>query len=76
MATKAVRKYLAHYAEPESASIPECLPGEAHYGHVLCIPAHGEGAGLLEALASVPEGSRGRVLMIVVVNEKPSGRMG
>ncbi|MBW2267452.1 MAG: hypothetical protein JRH16_02660 [Deltaproteobacteria bacterium] len=71
-AGKALRKYLARYAEPESERTHECLAAEPHYGHVLCIPAHGEGEGLLQSLASVPEGPRGRILIIVVVNETNS----
>jgi hypothetical protein len=69
VADKALRKYLDRYAEPESAACRTHLAGARRYGHVLCIPARGEGAGLLEALASVPEGPRGKVLIIVVVNE-------
>jgi hypothetical protein len=69
---KAVRKYLAQYAEPEAARVHEFLPVGRRYGHVLCIPALGEGEGLLGALASVPAGPRGEILIIVVVNESVS----
>lgn len=66
---KAVRKYLAQHAEPESALVRNGLPAARRYGHVLCIPAHGEGENLLRSLASVPKGPRGDSLIIVVVNE-------
>jgi hypothetical protein len=71
-AGKALRKYLAQYAEPEAARIRECLAVDRRYGHVLCIPAYGEGEGLLQSLSSVPEGPRGEILIIVVVNESNS----
>jgi hypothetical protein len=48
------------------------LPVERRYGHVLCIPAHGEGEGLLQSLASIPQGPLGEVLIVVVVNEARS----
>jgi hypothetical protein len=66
---KAVRKYLAQHAEPEAARALARLPAERRFGHVLCIPAHGEENSLLHALASVPPGPCGDVLVIVVVNE-------
>ncbi len=71
-ADKALRKYLAQYAEPEAARIRECLATDRRYGHVLCIPAHGEGEGLLHSLSSVPDGPLGEILIIVVVNETNS----
>ena len=71
-AGKALRKYLAQYAEPEAARIRECVGVDRRYGHVLCIPARGEGEGLLQSLSSVPEGPRGEILIIVVVNESNS----
>lgn len=66
---KALRKYLTRYAEPEAAQACECLAPGARYGHVLCVPAYGEGEELLRTLAAVPEGSLGKVLIVVVVNE-------
>ncbi|MBW2244684.1 MAG: glycosyltransferase [Deltaproteobacteria bacterium] len=68
-AWKPVRKYLAQWAEPESGQILACLGEDRRYGHVLCIPAHGEGEGILQTLASVPKGPGGDVLIIVVVND-------
>ena len=69
---KAVRKYLARHAEPEAARVHACLTPNRHYGHVLCVPAYGEGDGLLESLATLPPGPRGAVLIVVVVNEPAS----
>ncbi|MCP3985067.1 MAG: hypothetical protein GY723_11805 [bacterium] len=66
---KPVRKYLAQWAEPESGRVRPCLGEDRRYGHVLCIPAHGEGKGILQTLSSVPEGPRGEILTIVVVND-------
>ena len=71
-ADKALRKYLAQHAEPEADRIRECLAPDRRYGHVLCIAAYGEGEGLIRSLSSVPEGSRGAILIIVVVNESKS----
>ncbi len=71
-ADKALRKYLAQHAEPEAARIRECLAADRRYGHVLCIAAYGEGEGLVRSLSSVPEGPRGAILIIVVVNESKS----
>ena len=71
-ADKALRKYLAQHAEPEADRIRECLAPDRHYGHVLCIAAYGEGEGLVRSLSSVPEGPRGAILIIVVVNESNS----
>ena len=66
---KALRKYLARHAEPEAAAVLDASFTRERYGHVLCIPAYGEGRGVLDTLASVPEGPRGSVLIILVVNE-------
>ena len=66
---KALRKYLDVHAEPESAWVREGLSPDRRYGHVLCIPAYGEGEGLFETLSSIPEGPSGEVLTIVVINE-------
>jgi len=65
---KAVRKYLAAHAEPE-VRLSEMLDGPTqHYGHVLAIPASGEGVDLDQALSSIPEAPLGPVLTILVVN--------
>ncbi len=69
LAGKAVRKYLERYAEPEAAAAGRMRAEDGPAGHVLCIPAYGEGEGLLDTLASVPAGPRGPVAMVVVVNE-------
>ena len=58
-------QYLDRYAEPE-ASLAGGMRGR--FAHVLTIPAYGEGSALLDTLASVPAGSLGDVLTIVVVN--------
>ncbi|NQZ98238.1 MAG: hypothetical protein HRU01_17125 [Myxococcales bacterium] len=64
-----MRKYLDVHAEPEAAAAAAVL-GEGHrFGHVVCLPAFGEGRGLLDALASVPAGPLGETLTILVVNE-------
>ncbi len=64
---KAIVKYLARYAEPESLAA-ERLPGE--FGHALEIPAYGEEASLFETLASVPRGPDGDVLIVAVLNAR------
>ncbi|MCP5056051.1 MAG: hypothetical protein GY937_04910 [bacterium] len=71
-AWKPVRKYLEQWAEPEAGQIRACLPEARRYGHVLCIPSHGEGEGLLQTLSGVPEGPSGEILIIVVVNDTKS----
>ncbi len=62
---RAERQYLERHAEPE-ASLANLI--ERRFGHVVTIPAYGEGAELAKAVASVPEGLLGDVLVIVVVN--------
>ena len=68
-AGKALRKYLAQHAEPESAWVRECLTATPRYGHVLCIPAYGEGESLDRAIASIPTDGGPR-LVIVVLNDR------
>ena len=65
---KAVQKYLAAHAEPESrlCEMFEGLPQT--YGHVLAIPASGESAELVTALSSIPGAPLGSILTILVVN--------
>ena len=62
---KAIDKYLAGWAEEESRAAAK-LP---YSGHVLVIPSFAEGDGVLATLDSVPTGTRGDVLTILVVNE-------
>jgi hypothetical protein len=64
---KAVSKYLARHAEPES-EVASRLPGP--YGHALVVPAYGERESLFSLLASVPGGPSGPVLIIAVVNAR------
>ncbi len=63
---RAVHQYLDRHAEPEAA-VGSGLAGR--FGHVLTIPAAGEGESLHEVLASIPPGPLGDVLVILVVNE-------
>ena len=64
---KAVAKYLATYSETTAGAGGELL---GSFDHALVIPAAGEGPGLDAAVASVPGGSRGATLVVVVVNER------
>jgi len=66
-----VRKYLERHAEPEAAEAAASTLARNGWGHVLCIPAFGEGEELLAALEGVPEGPLGPVLVLLVVNEPP-----
>lgn len=59
--------YLARDAEPE-ARAAELIDGE--FGHALEIPAYGEGDALFTTLDSVPAGSRGEVLIVLVLNAR------
>jgi hypothetical protein len=68
---KAERKYLAAHSEPEARLSEAFESVPRRYGHVLVIPASGEGPELAHALSSVPEGPLGPVLTIVVVNATP-----
>jgi len=67
-ADKATRKYLAHYAETEVSLGASVRDASLPFGHGLAIPVHAEGAGILPCLATIPKGSRGRVLVVAVVN--------
>ncbi len=64
---KAVRKYLARYAEPES-ELAAKLQGS--FGHALIVPAYGEGESLFSLLSSVPGGPRGPVLIVLALNAR------
>lgn len=61
---KAVDQYLERHAEPE-ASLADHL---GSFGHAIVLPACGEGDDLVKALSSVPAGSLGEVLVVLVVN--------
>jgi hypothetical protein len=65
---KAEQKYFERYAEPEAKLADRIGP----VGHVLVVPAYGEGDLLVQMLESVPRGTRGEVLVVVVVNGKAS----
>jgi hypothetical protein len=67
-AERPVLQYLERYAEPE-ARLADHLGGP--FGHALVVPASGEGACLLRAIASIPRGPRGDVLVVLVVNAAP-----
>ena len=62
-------RYLARYAEPE-AKVAERLEGS--FGHLVQVPAYGEGDELFAMLGSVPAGPRGEVLIAVVLNARAS----
>lgn len=59
-----ISQYLARYAEP-AAEVP---PRPEPYGHVIVIPAMGEGESLYQTIDSIPQGFLGDVLVIAVVN--------
>jgi hypothetical protein len=65
--TKAIRKYLARQAEPEALAA-DALEGE--FGHVLVVPAYGEGQSLFDLLGSVPRGPAGETLIVAVLNAR------
>ena len=65
--SRPVSQYLSRYAEPETAAAGR-LPGS--YGHVLVVPAYGEGQSLFDTLGSVPRGPRGDTLIVVVLNAR------
>jgi hypothetical protein len=62
-----IAQYLARHAEPE-AQLAGSLPGS--FGHVLVVPAYGEGESLFKLLGSVPGGPAGPVLIVLVVNAR------
>ena len=63
--SRAENQYLDRYAEPEAR---ELGPLRRRFGHVLTIPAYGEGRELMRALASIPAGALGDVLTVLVIN--------
>ena len=63
--SRARNQYLDRYAEPEARELGRL---GRRFGHVLTIPAYGEGRELLRALASIPPGVLGDVLTVLVVN--------
>ena len=65
---KSVRKYLSQHAEAEARTLVWPTDRVEPFGQVVCIPAHGEGANLFGALASIPNGTRGDNLIVLVVN--------
>ena len=67
MTSKAVSQYLSRHAEPE-AGAADALEGD--FGHVLVVPAYGEGQSLFDTLGSVPKGPRGDTLVVVVLNAR------
>ncbi len=64
---KPVPQYLSRHAEPEAA-VADRLDGS--FGHVLVVPAYGEGRSLFDTLGSVPRGPRGNTLLVVVLNAR------
>ena len=59
--------YLSRHAEPE-ARAADAIEGQL--GHVLVIPAYGEGHSFFDALGSVPRGPAGDTLIVVVLNAR------
>jgi hypothetical protein len=62
---RAQKQYLDRYAEPEARELGAL---RRRFGHVLTIPAYGEERELRRALASIPAGPLGDVLIVLVVN--------
>jgi hypothetical protein len=62
--SKAVRQYLERHAEPEAALADQL----GAFGHAVVLPAYGEGDDLVQALRSIPAGSLGEVVVVLVVN--------
>jgi hypothetical protein len=62
-----IQKYLSRKAEPE-AKAAERLEGD--FGHVIEIPAYGEGDDLFAMLGSIPGGPGGDVLIVLVLNAR------
>ena len=67
MARKGFDPYLSRHAEPEALAADE-LDGDI--GHVLVIPVYGEGQSFFDTLGSVPEGTAGDTLIVVVLNAR------
>ncbi len=63
--SRAQKQYLDRYAEPEAGDLGAL---RRRFGHVLTVPAYGEGGELRKALASIPAGPLGDVLTVLVVN--------
>jgi hypothetical protein len=64
---KPTRKYLERHAEPDIGAMH---PLKKNFGHVVVIPAYGEGENLFRTLESIPPGPLGEVLVILVVNAR------
>ena len=65
--TRPVTQYLSRHAEPEAAAATRL---EGSFGHVLVVPAYGEGQSLFDTLGSAPKGPRGDTLVVVVFNAR------
>lgn len=63
----AVSKYLARHAEPEAKAAARL---EGSFAHVVQVPAYAEGDDLFAMLGSVPAGSRGGVMIVLVLNAR------
>ncbi len=66
-AGKTIDRYLARHAEPEAAAAERL---DASFANAVVVPAYGEGQSLFDTLGSVPRGSRGEALVVVVVNAR------
>ena len=73
MPDKGLSQYLSRHAEPEAAAA-DALTGD--FGHVLVLPAYGEGQSLFDTLGSVPKGPRGDTLIVVVLNAREDSPAG
>ena len=62
------RDVTVRVAKATAAALADRIPGA--FGHALEIPAYGEGETLFGTLASVPVGSLGEVLIVVVLNAR------
>ncbi len=67
MPSKSLSQYLSRHAEPE-AKAADALAGD--FGHALVVPAYGERQSLFDTLGSVPKGTRGETLIVVVLNAR------
>ena len=67
-ADKALRKYLADHAEREAAFARVLESRSLRFAHALVIPVYGEGLELIRCLETIPAGSEGRVLTVLVIN--------
>ncbi len=63
--SRAQKQYLERYAEPEAGKLGAL---RRRFGHVLTLPAYGERHELHKALASIPAGPLGDILIVLVVN--------